>query len=414
VGPTHLILVPSAPDTLIAIVVGVWVAMALALLVRVLPGVHTIFRMRDRCSEFPPEVEAQLSLWVEAREQRPGRPAQLMLCDAVRGATVLGFHRSYIAVSPSLLTALTRDELDQIVLHEYAHVQRWDDWTRLAQAVVQSALWIHPAAAIIGRRLDLEREIACDEWVVSRTELPKLYARCLTRAAEVHGRIGMQVLLGPALFSRKRHLVLRVNRLLAARGRTRRHVSLIGALVGTCALAIFTLQVQAIPLVGEMVRISAVAQSSDADLSSFTPATRVARREPPNPRIRLRASRYGGQAAESTNRRTDDAAFARRATADKPTNPRTHEVVVHLAPDAPIAPIAPIAPDTSSTPALILARSFAGRYVAPEPSAALQDRSRPWEAAGEIGIEIGASARNGSVAIAKTFTRAGLSLARRF
>ena len=47
-----------------------------------------------------------------------------MLCDAVRGATVLGFYRPYIAVPPSLLKALTQDELDQIVLHEHAHVQR--------------------------------------------------------------------------------------------------------------------------------------------------------------------------------------------------------------------------------------------------------------------------------------------------
>jgi beta-lactamase regulating signal transducer with metallopeptidase domain len=407
--PSHLFTIPSAPGALIAIFVGVWVAMALVLLIRVVPGIHTIFRIRDRCTEFPPEVEAELSLWIEERDRRTARPTRLMLCDAVRGATVLGFHRSCIAVPPSLLKALTRDELDQIVLHEYAHVQRWDDWTRLAQAVIQSALWIHPAAALIGRRLDLEREIACDEWVVSRTGLPKLYARCLTHAAEVHGRIGMQLLLGPALFARRRHLVLRVNRLLAARGRTRRNVSVIGAFVGSCALIIFTLQVRAISLVGEIVEVPAV--RLEADTAEPAASESVASGFGQTPPVRIEAltvrtanvqdaTLLNPRTPEPKNRRTDESPNRRTP---EPTNPRTDEPTNQqmFVPSEPVEP-APIS-----------ARSFSGHYVVAEPSAAPENRGR-WDAAGAIGAEIGGSARKGSVALANTFTRAGVSLARRF
>ena len=77
-----------------------------------------------------------------------------MICDAVPGATVLGFQRPCIALPSSLVEALTADELDQMILHEHAHVQRRDDWARLAQALLQSVLWIHPAAAFVGRALN--------------------------------------------------------------------------------------------------------------------------------------------------------------------------------------------------------------------------------------------------------------------
>ena len=77
-----------------------------------------------------------------------------MICDAVPGATVLGFHRPCIAIPPSLVEALTIDELDQVILHEYAHVQRRDDWSRLAQTLLLSVLWIHPAALVRVARVE--------------------------------------------------------------------------------------------------------------------------------------------------------------------------------------------------------------------------------------------------------------------
>jgi beta-lactamase regulating signal transducer with metallopeptidase domain len=399
-GLTPLIVVPSAPDASIAIVMGVWIAIALVSLVRVVAGIHAVFKLRDQCTTFPRDVEAQLPLWLEAQARdHVRRPARLMLCEAVRGATVLGFYLPCIALPPSLVRALTTDELDQIVLHEHAHVQRYDDWTRLAQTLFQSVLWIHPATALLGRRLDLEREMACDEWVVARTGLPRAYARCLARAVDARGRTGMEALLGPALFTRRRELVYRVNRLLALKGRTRRDVSALGALAGACALAIVTVQLRAIPLVGEFVEI---APAVTVRLAAFAPT----------PLVEVRHGRVEALRAKveepTTVEKPETAAFTTaRIVRDEPlnapnrqnlTNPRTHH-----------EPIAPVAPD----PAVISARSFDGHYSVARPSAAAEDRA-PWQVAGAVGAEMGASARKTSVVIANAFTRAGVSLARTF
>ena len=129
-----------------------------------------------------------------------------MICDELPGATVLGLQRPVHRSAARALEALTIGELDQVILHEHAHVQRRDDWLRLVQTLLLSALWVHPAALFVSRALNREREMACDEWVVARTGSPKAYARCLARAAEVRGRMKAQSALVPALFGTRHDL----------------------------------------------------------------------------------------------------------------------------------------------------------------------------------------------------------------
>ena len=230
------IYIPSAPDVLVNIFVGIWAAIALVSLLRVLPGLRAVYAVRDRCRPFPPDIESRLPLWLEAKAC--GRRTALMICDEVPGATVLGFHRPCIAIPSSLVEALTLDELDQVILHEHAHVQRRDDWARLAQTLLLSVLWIHPAALFVSRALNREREMACDEWVVARTGLPKAYARCLAHAAEARVRMRGGPTLVPALIGSRHELLRRVDRVLAINGKARRRVSIAGAATAACAMVI--------------------------------------------------------------------------------------------------------------------------------------------------------------------------------
>ena len=39
-----------------------------------------------------------------------------------------------------LLTALKRDEIEQVILHELAHIRRYDDWTILLQQLAQGSI----------------------------------------------------------------------------------------------------------------------------------------------------------------------------------------------------------------------------------------------------------------------------------
>ena len=97
---------------------------------------------------------------------------------------VIGFHRPRILIPHWLLERLTPAELEQVVLHEAEHLRRRDDWINLAQKLCLLVFPLNPALAWTEHRLCCEREMACDEAVVRRTQSPRAYAACLAGLAE--------------------------------------------------------------------------------------------------------------------------------------------------------------------------------------------------------------------------------------
>ena len=111
------------------------------------------------------------------------RRATLCASDEIDQPCVIGFLAPRILVPGWLLESASASELEQIVLHESAHLRRFDDWTNLAQKLLVALFPLNPALLWIERRLCAEREIACDERVVRTTNSPREYATCLTNLA---------------------------------------------------------------------------------------------------------------------------------------------------------------------------------------------------------------------------------------
>jgi beta-lactamase regulating signal transducer with metallopeptidase domain len=384
----------AAPAWLLSSILGIWAVMALVELGRLAPGLRRVSSLRARCTPFPSDVEARLPYWLEGT--RRGRPAQLMICDAVAGAVVLGFRRPFIALPQSMVSALSIEELDQVVLHEHAHVQRRDDWARMAQAVLQALLWIHPGAAFIGRQLDLERESACDEWVVVRTRSAKRYARCLVRAAELaHADIGG--LFVPTFFDGSRHLVRRVDRLLASNGHTRRSVSVLAACTSACALVLVSARLSAVPLIGEKT-VMAIPRVPVPSVPVPPPARPevapvIALLVEKAPIRQPRLSAAAGLTVQSGGERLPGVEKPDTAYVEKPDTAYNDRL-----------------------PATIESKTFSGTYDLgrPTPLPTSSRHETPWQKATTAGVRIGQTAQKASAGAADAFTRAGVSLARKF
>ena len=403
-SPAHVepvLYVPTAPDALISTVVGIWMSVALIGLLRLLPNLHAVFALRDRCVPFPVDIESRLPLWLEAKQQ--GRRTGLMICDELPGATVLGLHRPCIALPRALLEALTIGDLDQVILHEHAHVQRRDDWVRLLQTLLLSVLWVHPAALLVSRGLNREREMACDEWVVARTGSPKAFARCLARAAEVRGRMKAYSALAPALFGTRHELVRRVDRLLKLKGQARRNVSFAGAIAAALALVVSSVHLQGLRFAEIAdVMIPSVARPI---LVVYDEATTALMELPVDVELRLNGVRP----------QTDPPTTARIAPAAPAESVAFSRPVASSAPIAPIAPFAPIAPIAPVASPVAPSVPFTGVYPVPDaPVASSVDAPIRWSALGTPGVEIASAAKKTSVGVANVFSRAGVSLARRF
>jgi len=115
----------------------------------------------------------------------PGvRKATLCTSPGIDQPCVIGFFSARILIPAWLLERATPSEIEQIVLHESAHLRRFDDWTNLIQKLALACFPLNPALFWIERRLCAEREVACDESVVRATNAPRDYATCLTHLAE--------------------------------------------------------------------------------------------------------------------------------------------------------------------------------------------------------------------------------------
>jgi beta-lactamase regulating signal transducer with metallopeptidase domain len=159
---------------------GVWSAI---FGVRIVIAMAALRSARIRCRPLPHDREARLRCWT--RVSTTGRRTRVVLSSSVRSAAVLGSGSPLIAIAPALLETLDDDELDRVVIHEWAHVQRYDDVAHLIQVIGRAAVGWHPALWWIDRQLHLEREVACDETVVSITGSVKGYASCLTKLASL-------------------------------------------------------------------------------------------------------------------------------------------------------------------------------------------------------------------------------------
>jgi beta-lactamase regulating signal transducer with metallopeptidase domain len=197
--------------------VGCWIAWVLVALSRLRASAAALLRMRREAVPFPRAREARLLHW-RVVQASGGRSARLMCSDRVTSASVLGLGPVMIAVSPTAARRLTDAELDQVLVHEWAHVQRWDDVARLVQIGIATVAGMHPAVWWIGRRIELEREIACDDYAVNVTGGAHSLARCLTKLAAVpHGQVSATLAPGMLLGSQ---LTVRVRRLLDPRRNT--------------------------------------------------------------------------------------------------------------------------------------------------------------------------------------------------
>ncbi len=106
---------------------------------------------------------------------------------------------------------LSAEDRENVLRHEIAHLERFDDWLNLVQQLCIALFPINPGLWILRRRLRLQEEIACDDWTLLGANDPKNYANLLTRLAAKHRR---EPLLASGVSRSGKQLYHRVSRIL--------------------------------------------------------------------------------------------------------------------------------------------------------------------------------------------------------
>jgi beta-lactamase regulating signal transducer with metallopeptidase domain len=234
------LMLPAIPDSVVACAVAIWAMTAAVGALRIARSCRTLGRLKRASSTFDRSREARLPLWVAARDGGH-RAAELRTSDCTTGACALGLGRPVILVSRSVADAVDDESLDEIVMHEQAHLDRYDDWSQLLQAFVGTLAGLHPAVRFLARRIDVEREAACDDRVVSRTGETRRYASSLlaVAAASSPKAGGVAFAAGvPTATTTASALRVRVSRLLDSRRDRGARLASATSLVSVIALAL--------------------------------------------------------------------------------------------------------------------------------------------------------------------------------
>ena len=207
VGPTVQPLISVPGSWALYLFVG-WAVLTGIALVRVGLGFLELRRLRRSCRA----IESADQSWqVTVARTCPRRRVELLTSDRIHVPTALGFIRPAIVIPAGL--SLSSAEINQVLLHELAHLRRWDDWTNVFQKCVKALLFFHPAVWWMESRISLEREMACDDAVLAETGSPRAYAECLATLAE-KSLLQRSAALAQAAVNRIRQTTLRVARIL--------------------------------------------------------------------------------------------------------------------------------------------------------------------------------------------------------
>jgi hypothetical protein len=354
-----------------------------------------------------------------------GRGVRLAVSDDVRCAAAIGVGSPVIAVAPLVLQELDDEELDQVLVHEWAHIQRRDDIARLFQLFIDILAGFNPAIWWIGRRLDLEREVACDDHVIGITGARTAYAKSLMKLAAVPGRPFDFALASAALPASK--LTTRILRLLDGGRNVSTRRSLLALSLAAPGLLVLAFAIASM----KPVTLATTAQASSRASASLLPLVWTMKES-------IATAGNVGRVSDSlpesdTLRHPPPQRSTERVFVEPPSSGSTSEPVARIAPQpmptilpgsrqtdhqvdrsAQLAAL-PVAVDMMRLPPVFLAEDSAPPMpsMTRAPSAADTPGS-PWIAAANAGSALGRTSQRAATETAGFFARLSRNVAGSF
>lgn len=273
----------AVPRLAIVTIVALWLIGVSFYGVRLVVSLLYLERLKRDALPLPVESRTRLERWATIGK---GRNVRLCRSHEIMVPIAVGLFDGMILIPEHLLEELPSEDLDRIVLHELAHLRRQDDWINALERVAEALFFFNPAIRWMIRQLDLEREVACDDWVLERRNDALPYAQCLVKLVESIAW-PHRPMAAPGVFVTRRAISVRIERLLAAHRDVRIRVSAapmvasIGVTLAACALCAYVSP--SIASSGAETRSTASAPANGVAAARGTPSLaphRVARVEP--------------------------------------------------------------------------------------------------------------------------------------
>jgi beta-lactamase regulating signal transducer with metallopeptidase domain len=197
---------PPSPDAL-PWLVGAWLLGVAFFSLRSLGGFLLLERERRRPSNRVSPLLLEICRGVQCRLGL-GRAIAYCECKWLQAPAVIGWFRPVVFLPVTAITGLSEEQLEAVIAHELAHIQRLDPFVNLFQVSVETLLFYHPAIWWLNKKIRAEREHCCDDRAVTLCGNAVEYARALTLMEEWRSAPGL------AMAANRGPLTVRIVRVL--------------------------------------------------------------------------------------------------------------------------------------------------------------------------------------------------------
>ncbi|ASZ13955.1 M56 family metallopeptidase [Chitinophaga pendula] len=191
------------------LLVAFYVAGVAVMLIKLLVDVRQLYSIKTRQVK-PAEVIQAAHLPKLLLLLGISRPVQVMVSEYLQVPVMIGVLKPVILLPAVMLSQLSTEQLEAILLHELAHIKRNDYLLNIFQSIVETLLFFNPFVWWISKNIRLEREHCCDDLVVVHTA-PLHYAKALVALEEYRFTSNS---LAMAAADDKHHLFHRIKRIM--------------------------------------------------------------------------------------------------------------------------------------------------------------------------------------------------------
>jgi len=197
-------------------IIAVWAAIVCWKLVRLKIDLCAVDRLRTSGISCP---EESWTIRLQQLAYRMGIRKQVMLFESrlVNIPLVAGHFKPVILLPLGMLTQLSMDEVEAVLLHELAHIRRHDYMINLLQRVTGILFFFNPGVLWLSSLIRAERENCCDDIAIMHTSDKLKFVEALISVKHHSLRTPS---LAMNFLGQENSLLHRVNRILCSRNKS--------------------------------------------------------------------------------------------------------------------------------------------------------------------------------------------------
>jgi beta-lactamase regulating signal transducer with metallopeptidase domain len=198
------------------VIVLLWFVLFCTKSLQMLVSIGYIQRLRFYKTQRPP-LFWKNKIKELADQMKIKRMVLLLESGIIKVPVVIGFLKPVLLMPIGLLANLPTDEIEAILLHELAHIQRQDYFINLLQSFIEVVFFFNPALLWISSLIKEERENCCDDIAITVTNNKATFIQALISFQEFNSTVPVY---GMAFGDGKNHVLNRVKRIILNKNKT--------------------------------------------------------------------------------------------------------------------------------------------------------------------------------------------------